>query len=95
LKLFDSESSDGSTVESTTHLGRLLKPAGDGVPSNAFDPGDRGSADTHNSESDDRVESSSSMLVTVVRRAFRRRERLSALGAPVSAAFPDLGLQDP
>ena len=36
----------------------------------------------------DAIESSSSMLETVVGRAFRRRERLAALAAPVSTAFP-------
>ena len=44
-----------------------------------------------NSESDDPIESSSSMLETVVGRAFRRGERLSALAAPVSTAFPGPG----
>ncbi len=42
-----------SRVESTTHLGCLLKPAGDGVPGNPFDPGNRENADTLDSESDD------------------------------------------
>ena len=41
LKLFGSEAGDPSVVESTTHLGCLLKPAGDGVPGNPFDPGNR------------------------------------------------------
>ena len=91
LKLFGSEASDPCVVESTTHLGCLLKPAGDGVPGNPFDPGNRGNADTLDSESDDPIESSSSMLETVVGRAFRRRERLSALAAPVSTAFPRPG----
>ncbi len=91
LKLFGSEASDPCVVESTTHLGCLLKPAGDGVPGNPFDPGNRGNADTLDSESDDPVESSSSMLETVVGRAFRRGERLSALAAPVSTAFPGPG----
>ena len=88
LKLFGSEASDPSVIESTTHLGCLLEPAGDGVPGNLFDPGNRGNTDTLDSESDDPIESSSSMLETVVGRAFRRRERLSALAAPVSTAFP-------
>ena len=88
LKLFGSEASDPSVIESTTHLGCLLEPAGDGVPGNPFDPGNRGNADTLDSESDDPIESSSSMLETVVGRAFRRRERLAALAAPVSTAFP-------
>ena len=44
--------------------------------------------DALDSESDDPIESGSSMLETVVGRAFRRRERLSALAAPVSTAFP-------
>ena len=88
LKLFGSEASDPSVIESTIHLGCLLEPAGDGVPGNPFDPGNRGNADTLDSESDDYIESSSSMLETVVGRAFRRRERLSALAAPVSTAFP-------
>ena len=71
---FGSEASDPSVIESTTHLGCLLEPAGDGVPGNLFDPRNRGNADTLNSESDDPIESSSSMLETVVGRAFRRRE---------------------
>ena len=91
LKLFGSEAGDPSVIESTTHLGCLLKPAGDGVPGNPFDPGNRGNADTLDSESDDPIESSSSMLETVVGRAFRRGERLSALAAPVSTAFPGPG----
>ena len=91
LKLFGSEASDPCVVESTTHLGCLLKPAGDGVPGKPFGPGNRGNADTLDSESDDPVESSSSMLETVVGRAFRRGERLSALAAPVSTAFPGPG----
>ena len=82
LKLFGSEAGDPSVIESTTHLGCLLEPAGDGVPGNPFDPGNRGNADTLDSESDDPIESSSSMLETVVGRAFRRGERLSALAAP-------------
>ena len=91
LKLFGSEASDPSVVESTTHLGCLLEPAGDGVPGNPFDPRNRGNADTLDSESDDPIGSSSSMLETVVGRAFRRRERLAALAAPVSRAFPGPG----
>ena len=91
LKLFGSEASDPSVIESTTHLGCLLEPAGDGVPGNPFDPRNRGNADALDSESDDPIESSSSMLETVVGRAFRRGERLSALAAPVSAAFPGPG----
>ena len=91
LKLFGSEAGDPSVIESTTHLGCLLEPAGDGVPGNPFDPGNRGNADTLDSESDDPIESSSSMLETVVGRAFRRGERLSALAAPVSTAFPGPG----
>ena len=91
LKLFGSEAGDPCLVESTTHLGCLLEPAGDGVPGNPFDPRNRGNADTLDSESDDFIESSSSMLETVVGRAFRRGERLSALAAPVSTAFPGPG----
>ena len=91
LKLFGSEAGDPCVVELTTHLGCLLEPAGDGVPGNPFDPGNRGNADTLDSESDDHIESSSSMLETVVGRAFRRGERLSALAAPVSTAFPGPG----
>ncbi len=91
LKLFGSEAGDPSVIESTTHLGCLLEPAGDGVPGNPFDPGNRGNADTLDSESDDPIESSSSMLETVVGRAFRRGERLSALAAPVSTEFSGPG----
>ncbi len=68
LKLFGSEASDPCVVESTTHLGCLLEPAGDGVPGKPFGPGNRGNADTLDSESDDPIESSSSMLETVVGR---------------------------
>ena len=66
----------------------LLEPARDGVPGNPLDPSNRGNADTLDSESDDRVESNSSMLESVVGRALSRRERLSAPDAPVSTAFP-------
>ena len=65
---------DPSVVESTTHLGCLLEPASNGVPGNPLDPGDPGNADTLDSESDDRVESSSSMLETVVRLKFPGRK---------------------
>ena len=88
LKLFDSDSRDRLAVETTAHLGCPLEPARDGVPGNPLDPSNRGNADTLDSESDDRIKGSSSMLETVVGRAFRRRERLSALDAPVSTAFP-------
>ncbi len=71
-----------------TYVWMLTNRKRHGVPGNPFDPGNRGNADTLDSESDDPIESSSSMLETVVGRAFRRRERLSALAAPVSTAFP-------
>ena len=58
------------------------------VPGDPFEPSDRGDADALDPESDDRVESSSSMLETVVGRALGRRERLSAPDAPVSTPFP-------
>ena len=79
LKLFGSEASDPSVVESMTHLGCFLEPAGDGVPGNPFDPGNRGNADTLDSESDDHIESSSSMLETG--KAFPLRSS-RARGAP-------------
>ena len=88
LKLFDSDSRDRLAIETTAHLGCPLEPARDGVPGNPLDPSNRGNADTLDSESDDRIKRSSSILETVVGRAFRRRERLSALDAPVSTAFP-------
>ena len=40
-----------------------LEPAGDGVPGNPFDPGNRGNADTLNSESDDPVLCQNSALL--------------------------------
>ena len=64
LELLDGESGDRLVVESTTHLGCPLEPAGDGVPGNPLDPRDPGNADTLDSESDDHIESSSSMLET-------------------------------
>ncbi len=88
LELLDFEPGDPFVVESTTHLGCPLEPPRDGVPGNPLDPCDRRNADTLDSEGDDRVESSSSMLETLVGRASRLRERLSALDAPVSATFP-------
>ena len=88
MKLFDSDSRDRLAIETTAHLGCPLEPARDGVPGNPLDPSNRGNADTLDSESDDRIKRSSSMLETVVGRAFRRSERLSALDAPVSTAFP-------
>ena len=57
---------DEDEQNSEGYLGCLLEPAGDGVPGNPFDPGNRGNADTLDSESDDPIESSSSMLETVV-----------------------------
>ena len=48
----------------------------------------RRDADALDSESDHCVETRPSMLETVVRRAFRRRERLFALDAPIATAFP-------
>ena len=65
-----------------------FEPAGDGVPGQPFDAGDRGHADALDSECDDRVERRSPMLETVVGGAFRRRERLSAPDAPVATVFP-------
>ena len=59
----------------------------DGVPGKLFDARNRRDADALDSESDHCVESRPSMLETVVRRAFRRRERLFALDAPVATAF--------
>ncbi len=90
LELLDAESTDSSAVETAASGRRLLEPARDGVPGNSLDPSNRGNADAFDSEGDDRVESSSSMLETLllVGRASRRRERLFALDAPVSTAFP-------
>ena len=88
LELLDDVSGDPSTVETAASGRRLLEPARDGVPGNPLDPSNRGNADTFDSESDDRVESRPSMLETVVRRAFGRRERLCAPDAPVSTPPP-------
>jgi len=74
-ELLDSETGDPSVVETTACGGGLLQPASDGVPANPLDPSNRANADALNSESDDRVERSSSMLEAVVGRAFGRRER--------------------
>ena len=46
LQLFDDEAGDPAVVESTTHGGGPVEPAGDGVPGQPFDPGDRGRATT-------------------------------------------------
>ena len=87
LKLFGSEASDPSVVESTTHLGCLLEPAGDGVPGNPFDR----EITEMLTPSTLRAMTTSKVALrcceTVVGRAFRRGERLSALAAPVSTAF--------
>ena len=66
----------------------MLKPSSDGVPGNPLDPSNRGHAATLDPERHHRVEPSSSMLETVVRRALGRGEHLSARDAPVSTAFP-------
>ena len=90
--LFDRQLCPPTILKGVTHRFQLdsgyPQPARDGVPGNPLDPSNRGNADTLDSESDDRIKGSSSMLETVVGRAFRRRERLSALDAPVSTAFP-------
>ena len=88
LKLLDSESDGPSVVEATARIGCLLEPARHGVPPDTRDPSDRGDADALDSQCDDRVESSPSMLKTVVRRAFRRTQRLSAFNTPVSTPSP-------
>ena len=75
-------------VKATANIGGLLEPPGHGISGNSFDPSNRGNADALDSESDDLVESSSSMLETVVGRALGRRERLSAPDAPVSTPPP-------
>ena len=88
LELLDDEAGQPALVEATAHVGCMLKPSSDGVPGNSLDPSNRGNADTLDSESHHRVESSSSMLETVVWRALGRGERLSARDAPISTAFP-------
>ena len=87
LELLDGESGSPSLVEATANVGGFLKPSSDGVPGKPFDASNRRDADALDSESDHCVESRPSMLETVVRRAFRRRERLFALDAPVATAF--------
>ena len=88
LELLDDEIGDRSPIEATARIGSLLKPARHGIPGETLDPSDREDADALDSEGDNRVESSSTVLKTVVRRAFGRRERLSAFNASVSTAFP-------
>ena len=88
LKLFDDEASNPALAKSTTHGGGSFEPAGDGVPGQPFDPGDRGQANALDSEHDAGVERRAPMLETVVGCAGRRRERLSAPDAPISTAFP-------
>ena len=56
-----------------------------------FDPSNRRNADTLDSESHNRVETSSSILEPVIRCALGRRERLAARDAPVATAFPGPG----
>ena len=87
LKLLNDDAGGPVVVESTTYVGGSVESAGDGVPGQPFDSGDRGYADALDSERDDRVEHHSAMLETVVGRAFRRRERLAAFDAPVSTTF--------
>ena len=84
----DDEAGDLAVVESTTHVGGPREPAGDRVPGKPFDPRDRESADTLDSERDDPVERRSPMLKPIVRRTLGRGERLSARDAPVSTALP-------
>ena len=88
LELLDAESGSPSLVEATANVGGFLKPSSDGVPGKPFDARNRRDADALDSESDHCVESRPSMLETVVRRAFGRRERLCAPDAPVSTPFP-------
>ena len=88
LELLDGETGDRSPIEATARIGCLLEPARHGVPRDTRDPSDRGDADALDSEGDNLVESSSTVLKTVVRRAFGRRERLSAFNAPVSTTPP-------
>ena len=90
MQLFDDEAGDPAVAKSTTHGGSPVEPAGDGVPGQPFDPGDRGQADALDSQRD-RVERRSAVLETVIGRAFRRRERLSAADASVSTAFSGRG----
>ena len=88
LELLDAESGSPSLVEATANVGGFLKPSSDGVPGKPFDARNRRDADALDSESDHYVESRPAMLETVVRRAFGRRDRLSAPDAPVSTPFP-------
>ena len=91
LQFCSDEAGGPPLVKSTTHRSGPLEPAGDGVPSQSFDSGDRRQADPLDAECDDRVECRSAVLEPVVGRAFCRRERLSAADASVAAPFPGRG----
>ena len=88
LQLLGDEAGGPALVKSATHGGSLLQPAGDGVPGQPFDPGNRRQADALDSQRDDRVDRRSPVLETVIEGALGRRERVSA---PVAAPFPGRG----
>ena len=52
MKLFDDEAGNPAVAKSTTPGGGPFEPAGDDVPGQPFDPGDRGHADALDSERD-------------------------------------------
>ena len=91
LQLCGDEAGGPAVAKVATHGGSPLEPAGDGVPGQPFDPGNRRQTDPLDAQRDDTVERRSAMLEAVRRRAFRRRERLSAPDAPVATPFPGCG----
>ena len=78
LQLCGDEAGGPAVAKVATPGGRPLEPAGDGVPGQPVDPGNRRQTDPLDTQRDDTVERRSAMLEAVIGRAFRRRERLSA-----------------
>ena len=78
LQLCGDEAGGPAVAKVATPGGSPLEPAGDGVPGQPFDPGNRRQTDPLDAQRDDTVERRSAMLEEVIGRAFRRRERLSA-----------------
>ena len=91
MQLLGDEAGGPTLVKSATHGGSSLQPAGDGVPGQPFDLGNRRQADALDSQRDDRVDRRSPVLETVIEGALGRRERVSAPDSPVAAPFPGRG----
>ena len=91
LQLCGDEAGGPAVATVATHGGSPLEPAGDGVPGQPFDPGNRRQTDPLDAQRDDTVERRAAMLEAVIGRAFRRRERLSAPDAPGATPFPGCG----